>query len=73
MNELNSTHIKSVMHRFMFHAVLRCVVMQSIHIRFPPDEIDRVDELVEQSKYFENRSSFVRFAVREALQKEANE
>ena len=39
--------------------------MKSVQVRFPPEELKRIDELVEKGEY-PSRSEFIRDAVRKA-------
>lgn len=39
--------------------------MKSVQVRFPPEELERIDSLVEQGEYH-SRSEFIRDAVRKA-------
>ncbi len=39
--------------------------MKSVQVRFPPEELERIDSLVEKGNYH-SRSDFIRDAVRKA-------
>lgn len=39
--------------------------MKSVQVRFPPEELERIDALVEKGEYH-SRSEFIRDAVRKA-------
>ena len=46
--------------------------MKSFSVRIPADERDRLDDLVADSDYFEDRSQAIRYAIRAMLQVEGD-